>query len=96
VIGIGVESDGPIEPGIIWFKECLYGQRCGFLVWCKKSGIRYRAGIKFVSFTREQEEYLRRQVEQMQHVKRLHDPDKIIELMMADIKKEMDELIDSP
>jgi hypothetical protein len=89
VIGIGVESDGPIDPGIIWFNESLYGQRCGLLVWCKKTGICYRAGIKFISFTREQEEYLRQQVERIQHVKRLQDPDNIIARMIADIKKDI-------
>jgi hypothetical protein len=86
VIGIGIESDRPIEPGIIWFKKNLYGQKCGALVWCNKNGVRYRAGIKFISLTREQEAYLRRQVEQMRHIKRLQDPEQIIAMLSADIK----------
>jgi len=86
VIGIGIESDRPLEPGIIWFKKNLYGQRCGAVVWCKKNGIQYRAGIKFISLTREQEQYLRHQVEQMRHVKRFQDPERIIAMLGADIK----------
>jgi len=39
VTGIGIESDRLIEPGVIWFKENLYGQKYGSLVWCKKTTI---------------------------------------------------------
>jgi len=86
VIGVGIESDRPIEPGIIWFKKNLYGQKCGTLVWCKKDGACYRGGIKFISLSREQEEYLRQQVDQMEHVKRIEDPERIIAMLGADIK----------
>jgi hypothetical protein len=30
--GLGIESDRPLKPGIIWFKDCVYGQKCGVLV----------------------------------------------------------------
>jgi len=86
VIGVGIESERPIEPGIIWFKKNLYGQKCGTLVWCKSNGASYRGGIKFISLTREQEEYLRQQVERMQHVKRLQDPERLIAMLSDDIK----------
>ena len=89
VIGIGIESDRPIDPGVIWFKENLYGQKCGFLMWCKKGGTSYRAGIQFIFLTREEEEYIRRQSEQMQHFKRIQDPDRIIATLFARIKSDL-------
>jgi len=96
VIGIGIESDQPIEPGIIWFKENLYGHKCGSLVWRKKNGVRYRAGIQFISLTREQEKYLQLQIEQMRHFKRVQDPERIIAMLMAYIKKDADRFVNSP
>ncbi len=90
VIGVGIESDRPLKPGIIWFKECLYGQKCGSLVWCKKIGSRYRAGIQFVSFSREQEEFLRKQIERLQCNEPLQDPEGFISTLIADIKKDVD------
>ncbi len=89
VIGVGIESDRPIEPGIIWFKEIIYGQRCGSLVWCKQIGSRHRAGIQFLSFSREQEEYLRQQIELFQRYKKLQDPQGFIATLIADIKKDV-------
>ena len=89
VIGIGIESDRPIDPGLIWFKGNLYGQKCGFLMWCKKNDISYRAGIQFISLTREEEEYIRKQIEQMQHFKRIQDPDQIIATLFARIKSDL-------
>ena len=90
VIGIGIESDRPIDPGIIWFKENLYGQKCGFLMWCKKGDTSYRAGIQFISLTREEEKYIRKQIEQGQHFKRIQDPDRIIATLFARIKSDLD------
>ncbi len=90
VIGVGIESEKPIEPGIIWFKECIYGQKCGSLVWCKKIGPRYRAGIQFIAFSREQEELLRKQIERLKCHEPLQDPEGIISTLLADLKKEHD------
>jgi len=90
VIGLGIESDRPIEPGIIWFKESTYGQKCGLLMWCKQTDVRYRAGIEFISLTREQEEYLRQQVEQVQPHRPLQDPAGIIATLIDHVKKNID------
>jgi hypothetical protein len=95
VLGLGVESDLPIEPGIIWFKENVYGQKCGVLMWCKQSGARYRAGIQFISFTLEEERYLRQQVEQLQPRKPLQDPDGVLASLIASIRKNADAPFDS-
>ena len=90
VTGIGIETERQIEPGIIWFKEHVYGQRCGFLVWCNKSGDRYRGGIQFVSLTRADEEYLRRQVNQVQPLEPFQDPNRLLAKMMDGINIDRD------
>jgi hypothetical protein len=89
VIGIGIESERPIDPGMIWFKKNIYGQKCGFLMWCKQSDIVYRAGIQFISLTREEEEYIGKQIEQVPLVKCVPDPDRIIASVFTRIKREL-------
>ncbi len=83
ITGVGVECEKPLEEGIVWFKDSLYGQKCGHLVWQKQNGIRYRAGIEFISLSRFEEEYLREHVEGAEHGKSLHDPDDIISRVIA-------------
>jgi hypothetical protein len=96
VTGMGVETDRQIEPGIIWFKEHVYGQKCGFLVWCKRSGDRYRGGIQFVSLTRADEEYLRRQVSRIQPRETFQDPDQLLVRMMDGINKDKEQSVNPP
>ncbi|MGE5174211.1 MAG: hypothetical protein ACM3MD_10335 [Betaproteobacteria bacterium] len=88
VIGIGIESDQPLQPGIIWFKECVYGQKYGVLVWCKQIGPRYRAGIQFGTLSRAEEDYLRQQVGQVQPHKPVQDPEQIIAKLIDGVRKE--------
>jgi len=78
IIGVGLESVQPIQPGIIWFKETVYGQKCGKLMWCKQVGGRYRSGVRFLSLMRTEEEHLRHIVEQAKPYKTIQDPDRII------------------
>jgi hypothetical protein len=79
IVGIGVETDHPIQPGIVWFRESVYGQKCGVLMWCHQAGSRYRCGIRFISLTPVEEEYFRRQIQQAQTCAQIQDPDGIIE-----------------
>jgi hypothetical protein len=90
IIGIGVETERQIEPGIIWFKEPVYGQRCGFLIWSKQFGDRYRSGIQFVSLNRADEEYLHRQVSRTQSREPFQDPDQVLARMMDGFNKDRD------
>src|SRR5574341_1118321 len=64
VVGIGIESNQQIEPGLVWFKERIGGYRSGVLMWSKQTGARFRAGIKFVPLSREEEAYLQEQAQQ--------------------------------
>lgn len=81
VIGIGIETFEPVRPGIVWFGEPVYGQKCGVLLWCHETGDRYRCGIRFVSLTRTEEDYFRYQIEQVKPYAQFQDPDRIIELL---------------
>ena len=90
--GLGIESDRPLDPGIIWFKDYVYGQRCGVLVWCKQSGLGYRAGIQFVTLNQTQEEYLRKQVERSQSCTQLQDPERIVATLADYLRKEREEI----
>ncbi len=77
-IGIGIESDHPIKPGIVWFRKSVYGQRCGILMWCHETGSQYRCGIQFLSLTPAEEEHLRYLIERTESGAQIHDPDGII------------------
>lgn len=85
--GLGIESDRPLDPGIIWFKDCVYGQKCGVLVWCKQKEPGYRAGIQFVTLNQAEEEYVRRQVECSQPRKPLPDPERIVATLVDYLRK---------
>jgi hypothetical protein len=78
IIGIGIETDHPIPPGIVLFRESIYGSKCGVLMWCHQTGILYRCGIRFVSLTQAEEEFFRYHVEQAKPSEKIRDPDRII------------------
>jgi PilZ domain-containing protein len=78
IIGICIETDQPIQLGIVWFKERVHEQKCGVVMWCNQIGSRYRCGIQFVSLTGVEEEYLQHQIEQVKPSKPVRDPDRII------------------
>jgi len=86
--GLRIESDRPLDPSIIWFKDCVYGQKCGVLVWCKQSGFGYQAGIQFVTLNQAEEEYLRKQVERSQPCRPLQDPERIVATLIDYLRKD--------
>jgi len=78
VTGLGIETDKPIEPGFIWFKQPVFGHKCGRRVWCRPSDARYRAGIEFISLSRQDEEYFLQQIEQLRPEKPFPDPKQVL------------------
>jgi hypothetical protein len=76
--GIGIESDHPINPGIVLFRESVYGQKCGVLTWCHQTDNRYLCGIQFLSLTLAEEKFFRYQIEQAKPGVQIQDPDRII------------------
>jgi len=88
VVGVGIELAERIEPGLIYFREPVGGQKFGVLVWSKKRGERYRAGIKFVVLSSEEEAYLLEQVKQPHLDTASRAPDKIIVSLLESIQRE--------
>lgn len=46
--GIGVVSDVPLAPGFVWFWTKVEEYNGGMLLWSRKIGDKYRAGIQFL------------------------------------------------
>ncbi len=88
VVGVGIESAERIEPGLVYFKEPVGGQKFGVLVWSKQRGKRYRAGIKFVVLSSEEEVCLLEQVKQPYLDTAPRPPDKIIASLLESIQRE--------
>jgi len=78
IVGIGIETDHPIHPGIVWLREHVYGSKCGVLMWCHQIGDLYRCGIRFVSVTRAEEDFFQYQINQARPSEKIWDPDQII------------------
>jgi hypothetical protein len=89
VIGVGIETNERIEPGLICFREQIGGQKYGVLVWSKLEGDSYRAGIQFMILSPEEEAYLQEQVKQSPPCQSLRDPDKIIASLLESVKNEI-------
>lgn len=87
ITGVGIESRERIPPGLVWFKESVSGHKYGMLSWCKSIGDRYRAGINFVTLSRDEEQYVQEQVSQLKPHTPLHDPRQIIATMIESLKK---------
>ena len=57
--GVGVESDEQMEPGLVWFHTSVNDHRCGILLWSREQDDQYRAGIRFLVLSAEDELLLR-------------------------------------
>jgi len=87
VVGVGIESGEPIEPGLACFKEQVGGHKYGVVAWCGPDGDNgYRAGINFTTLPLEKEQYLLNQVKQSHPNEPLRDPEKIIATLLDSVK----------
>jgi hypothetical protein len=86
--GIGIESDARLEPGFVWFKDRVGGHRGGVLMWSREQDGRYRAGIRFVPLSRDEEQYVQKQVAWSRPHAPVHDPEMIINTIIHSLKKE--------
>jgi len=87
IIGVGIESTQKIEPGLIWFKERVGGYKCGVLKWSKQNGPAYRAGVEFVTLSRDEEEYIQEQLKQSEPHKPIPDPQQLMATLVETISK---------
>lgn len=86
--GLGIESDQQLEPGFVWFKDRIGGFKGGLLVWAKKVGTKYRAGIKFVPLSRDKELLVQGRIDALRPLQPLHDPEVIISTILESMTRD--------
>ncbi len=86
--GVGIESNARLDPGFVWFKDRVGGQRGGVLMWSRQQDNRYRAGIRFVPLSRHEEQYLQEQIAWSLPHTPVRDPEAIIDSIINSLKKE--------
>jgi hypothetical protein len=86
--GVGIESEAHLEPGFVWFKNRVGGHKGGVLVWSKQLGTIYRAGIKFLNLSRDEEDYVEERIDRFKPHIPLREPEKIIATLIESEKKE--------
>jgi len=84
--GVCVELNTHTEPGIVWFKERVFGQNSGVLLWSKQVGSRYRSGIRFMSPSHDEEQFVDKKVALSKQPEPLMDLQKIVAMQLASIK----------
>jgi len=86
-LGVGIEVSSCVEPGFVWFKDRVWGHRGGLLLWSKQVGTAYRAGIKFLSLSPEEEQSLQRHIVQSGIHRPLADPERVVVSLIESLKK---------
>jgi hypothetical protein len=84
--GVCVESNTHTEPGIVWFKDRIFGQHSGELLWTKQVGSQYRSGIRFVSLPHDEEQFVDKNIALSKQREPLMDLQKIVAMQIASIK----------
>ncbi|MDA8099256.1 MAG: PilZ domain-containing protein [Nitrospiraceae bacterium] len=85
--GVGIETAEKLESGFVWFRDRVGGFRGGVMMWCKQTGQKHRAGIRFVPLSIIEETTIRQQLEQARIHKPLQIPERIISTIMASMTK---------
>lgn len=84
--GVGIESNSRTEPGFVWFRDPVWGQHSGVLLWSRQVGTRYRSGIRFASLPCDSEAFVKNQVANTKTREPLKDLENIIKMMIEYIK----------
>lgn len=85
--GIGIESGQPIDRGFVWFRDRVGGYRGGVLMWSRREGPSFRAGIQFVPLSQAQEQYVQEEVAMVRGHAPLRNPEAIIATIMDSLAK---------
>jgi hypothetical protein len=86
--GVGIELGTRVEPGFVWFKDRVWGHRGGLLLWSSQIGDRYRAGIKFLSLSPDEERDIKNHVEESGISRTIINPEKIITSLIESLKND--------
>ena len=83
--GVGIASEERIDPGFVWFQGRVGGHRGGVLMWSGQAGFNFRAGIEFISLSREAEQFVHNGVELLRAHQLLRDPEAIMLTIMESL-----------
>jgi hypothetical protein len=86
--GVGIELSTRVEPGFVWFKDRVWGHRGGLLLWSNQIGDRYRAGIKFLPLSPDEERDIQTRVEVSGIRRTIINPEKIITSLIDSLKND--------
>jgi hypothetical protein len=85
--GIGIESNTPMEPGLVWFKDRIWGQQSGVMLWSKQVGTQYRSGIRFATLPSDAEPGTQERLAQSGIHEPLKDLEQLVAMQLESIKK---------
>ena len=85
--GVGIESEQPLKPGFVWFKDRIGGYKGGLLVWGRQKDGKYRAGVKFVPLSRDKELIVQEQISMMRPNQPIHNPEVIISTILESMTR---------
>jgi hypothetical protein len=85
--GVGVESKDQLKPGFVWFKDRIWGQHGGILLWSKQIGDQYRSGILFAPLPLDAERFVTNQVTSSRTREPLRDLNKINGALFESLKR---------
>ncbi|HEX9019776.1 MAG TPA: PilZ domain-containing protein [Nitrospirota bacterium] len=88
--GVGIESEKCVEPGFVWFKDRVWGHRGGILIWSKQIGKRYRAGIRFVPLSPQEEQAIQNQGAPSGIQTPLINPERVVATLIESLQKGQD------
>gem|GEM_PF-1341830 len=85
--GVGIESEQPLKPGFVWFKDRIGGFKGGLLVWGREKDGKHRAGVKFVPLSRDKELIVQEQIAMMRPNQPIHNPEVIISTILESMTR---------
>jgi len=94
--GVGIEAGQQLEPGFVWFRDRIGGFKGGLLVWSRQVGEKYRAGVRFVSLSREKELFVQDRVTSLRPLEPLHNPEVVISTILEAMTRDSHEVQSEP
>lgn len=82
-----VESDRPIDPGFVWFNDRVRGHKGGMVLWCRQFYGRYRAVMRLVPLTRDEERLIQERTLQSNSHRPHRSPEEIIATLSEALKR---------
>jgi hypothetical protein len=84
---VRVESDRAIDPGFVWFDDRVRGHKGGLVIWCQPFYGRYRAVMRLVPLTRDEERLIQERTVQSSPHRPHRTPEEIIATLTESMKR---------